>query len=62
MRTVAERADALGPFRAVIHSVAIGYREKRRTETADGLSQLWAVNVLAPYVRTAVMRRLARLV
>ena len=62
MRTLAEQADALGRFDAVIHNVAIGYREKRRVETADGLSRLWAVNVLAPYVLTALMRPPARLV
>lgn len=62
MRLLAEQADALGLFDAVIHNVAIGYREKRRVETADGLSQLWAVNVLAPYVLTALMRRPDRLV
>ena len=31
-------------------------------ETVDGLSQLWAVNVLAPYVLTALMQRPDRLV
>ena len=62
MRTLAEQAEALGRFDAVIHNVAIGYREKRRVETSDGLSQLWAVNVLAPYVLTALMSRPARLV
>lgn len=62
MRAMAEQANAVGRFDAVIHNVAIGYREKRRVETADGLSQLWAVNVLAPYVLTALMHRPARLV
>jgi len=49
MQSLAKQANASGRFDAVIHNVAIGYREKRRVETADGLSQLWAVNVLAPY-------------
>ena len=62
MRSLADQANALGRFDAVIHNVAVGYREKRRIETADGLSQLWAVNVLAPYVLTALIRRPARLV
>ncbi|WP_174297308.1 SDR family NAD(P)-dependent oxidoreductase [Sphingomonas bacterium] len=62
MRELANQANELGRFDAVIHNVAIGYREKRRIETADGLSQLWAVNVLAPYVLTALMTRPARLV
>jgi NAD(P)-dependent dehydrogenase (short-subunit alcohol dehydrogenase family) len=62
MREVAERANELGRFDAVIHNVGIGYREPRRVETADGLSQLWAVNVLAPYALTALMHKPGRLV
>ncbi len=48
MRALADQANAAGRFDAVIHNVALGYREPRRVETADGLSPLWAVNVLAP--------------
>ncbi len=62
MRDVAEQANALGRFDAVIHNVGIGYREPRRVETVDGLSRLWAVNVLAPYVLTALMQKPGRLV
>lgn len=62
MRAVADQANASGPFDAVIHNVGIGYREPRRVETGDGLSQLWAVNVLAPYVLTALMRKPDRLI
>jgi len=62
MCTVADQANSLGRFDAVIHNVGIGYREPRRVTTEDGLSQLWAVNVLAPYVLTALMERPARLV
>ncbi len=62
MRDVADQANASGRFDAVIHNVGIGYREPRRIDTVDGLSQLWAVNVLAPYVLTALMRKPDRLV
>ena len=62
MRSVADQANALGRFDAVIHNVGIGYREPRRVTTEDGLSQLWAVNVLAPYVLTALMKRAGRLI
>ncbi len=62
MRGLADQANGVGRFDAVIHNVAIGYRERGRVETADGLSQLWAVNVLAPYVLTALMRKPGRLV
>jgi NAD(P)-dependent dehydrogenase (short-subunit alcohol dehydrogenase family) len=62
MRSVADQANRFGRFDAVIHNVGIGYREPRRVTTEDGLSQLWAVNVLAPYVLTALMERAGRLV
>ncbi len=62
MRQVAEQANALGRFDAVIHNVGIGYREPKRVVTADGLSQVFAVNVLAPYILTALMERPGRLV
>ena len=62
MRSVASQASALGRFGAVIHNVCIGYREPRRIETVHGLSQLWAVNVLAPYLLTTAMHRPARLI
>lgn len=59
---VAEQAKRLGPFDAVIHNVAMGVREPRRVETADGLSQLFVVNVVAPYLLTARLERPQRLV
>jgi NAD(P)-dependent dehydrogenase (short-subunit alcohol dehydrogenase family) len=62
MRSVAEQADATGRFDAVIHNAAVGYREGRRTETADGLSAVFAVNVLAPFLLTVTLRRPGRLV
>ena len=62
MRDVAAQANATGRFDAVIHNVGLGYREPERIVTEDGLSRLWAVNVLAPYVLTASMQRPGRLV
>ena len=62
MRDLARRANDTGRFDAVIHNVGIGYRQPRRVETVDGLSQLWAVNVLAPYVLTALMEKPERLI
>ena len=61
-RRVAEQVNALGPFDAVIHNAGVGYRERRRIETEDGLSHVFAVNTLAPYVLTALIRRPKRLV
>jgi NAD(P)-dependent dehydrogenase (short-subunit alcohol dehydrogenase family) len=62
MRDLAGQANDHGRFDAVIHNVGLGYREPRRVETEDGLSQLWAVNVLAPYVLTVLMHKPDRLV
>jgi NAD(P)-dependent dehydrogenase (short-subunit alcohol dehydrogenase family) len=61
-RQVAEQANALGRYDAVIHNAGVGYREPRRVETADGLSHVFAVNVLAPYLLTALITRPGRLV
>jgi NAD(P)-dependent dehydrogenase (short-subunit alcohol dehydrogenase family) len=62
MRAVAEQANALGTFDAVIHNVAIGYQERRRNQTGDGVEQVFAVNVLAPYLLTALIHRPRRLI
>ena len=62
MRQVAAQANASGRFDAVIHNAGIGYREARRVETDDGLAQVFAVNVLAPYLLTALIERPDRLV
>ena len=61
VRTLAERANDRGRFDAVIHNAGVGYREPR-IETADGLSHLFAINVMAPYLLTALMTRPDRLV
>jgi NAD(P)-dependent dehydrogenase (short-subunit alcohol dehydrogenase family) len=62
MHSVADQVNALGHFDAVIHNVGIGDRERRRVETVDGLSHVFAVNVVAPYVLTARIERPDRLV
>lgn len=59
---IADQVNALGVFDAVIHNAGIGYREPRRIETEDGLSHLFAVNSLAPYILTALIARPKRLV
>ena len=61
-RTVAEQVNGLGLFDAVIHNAAIGYREPRRIATEDGLPQVFAVNTLAPYILTALIKKPKRLV
>jgi NAD(P)-dependent dehydrogenase (short-subunit alcohol dehydrogenase family) len=61
-RGVAEQVSGLGLFDAVIHNAAVGYREPRRIATEDGLPQVFAVNMLAPYILTALIGKPKRLV
>jgi NAD(P)-dependent dehydrogenase (short-subunit alcohol dehydrogenase family) len=61
-RSVAEQVNGLGRFDAVIHNAGVGYRERRRNETVDGVPEVFAVNVLAPYALTALIQRPHRLV
>ena len=61
-RSVADQVNGLGKFDAVIHNAGIGYRERQRVETVDGLPQVFAVNSLAPYILTALINRPRRLV
>ena len=60
-RGLAEQANRLGPFDAVIHNAGVGDGE-RRVETVDGLEHIFAINVLAPYLLTALIRQPKRLV
>ena len=62
VRSLADQANALGTFDAVIHNAAVGYREPRRVVTADGFAHVFAINTLATYVLTALMQRPGRLV
>lgn len=59
---VAEQVNKLGSFDAIIHNAAVGYREPRRIATVDGLSHVFAVNSLAPYILTCLINKPKRLV
>jgi NAD(P)-dependent dehydrogenase (short-subunit alcohol dehydrogenase family) len=61
-RTVAEEANKLGHFDAIIHNAGIGYRQTHRVETDPGVPNIFAVNALAPYILTALMERPKRLI
>src|SRR6516164_10893503 len=61
-RKVAYEVDALDSVDAVIHNAAVGYQEARRIATEDGLPHVFAVNTLAPYILTALIRRPRHLV
>jgi NAD(P)-dependent dehydrogenase (short-subunit alcohol dehydrogenase family) len=54
--------NALGSFDAIIHNAGIGYRERKRGTTVDGLRPVLAINTLAPYILTALIHRPKRLV
>jgi NAD(P)-dependent dehydrogenase (short-subunit alcohol dehydrogenase family) len=60
-KAVAAQVNALGRFDAVTHNAAVGYREGHRV-TSDGLPHVFAVNVAAPYILTALIERPKRLV
>ena len=49
---LADQVNALGPVDAVIHNAGVGYGGSLRP-TADGFPDIFAVNVLAPYILTA---------
>jgi NAD(P)-dependent dehydrogenase (short-subunit alcohol dehydrogenase family) len=61
-RKVAEQANALGSFDAVIHNAGVGYQSQKKIVTEDGLPREFAVNTLAPYILTAQMQRPKRLI
>jgi NAD(P)-dependent dehydrogenase (short-subunit alcohol dehydrogenase family) len=59
---IAEQVNELGLFDAVIHNAGIGTSESKRILTIDGLSHIFAVNSLAPYILTCLINRPKRLV
>jgi NAD(P)-dependent dehydrogenase (short-subunit alcohol dehydrogenase family) len=62
MRRVADQVNAWGRHAAIIHNAGVGYREAHRIDTVDGLSHVFAINVLAPYLLTALITPPDRLV
>jgi NAD(P)-dependent dehydrogenase (short-subunit alcohol dehydrogenase family) len=61
-KALAAQVNALGVFDAVIHNAGIGYQERTRGNTVDGLPRVFTINTLAPYILTALILRPARLV
>lgn len=61
-KAVAERANEFGPFDAIIHNAGIGYQERKRITTIDGLPAIFAINSLAPYILTCLIAKPKRLV
>ncbi|MBT2341639.1 MULTISPECIES: SDR family NAD(P)-dependent oxidoreductase [Pseudomonas] len=62
IKDVARQANATGLFDSIIHNAAIGDSESKRVVTDDGLPRLFSINVLAPYMLTALIQKPKRLV
>lgn len=60
-RDVADQVNALGRMDAVIHNAGV-YQTSGRADTPEGHPTIIAVNILAPYVLTALIERPSRLV
>ena len=60
-KALAGAAVRLGRYDAVIHNAGLGGADERAV-TEDGFERIFAVNVLAPYVLTALLPAPARLV
>ncbi len=61
-KQLAAQANALGDFDAIIHNAGLGYREPKRAATADGLPAVFAVNTLAAYILTCLIKKPKRLI
>lgn len=61
-RALAVAASGFAPFDAVVHNVGVGGGAAERSLTGDGVEHIFAVNVLAPYLLTALMPAPARLI
>lgn len=59
---LADQVNKLGRFDAVIHNAAIGFAENKKIKTVDGLPHVFAVNSLAPYMLTALIKKPDRLI
>lgn len=60
-RRVADQVNEIGPMDAVIHNAGV-YQRRDRGSTPEGHAVTLAVNTLAPYILTALMRRPKRLI
>jgi len=61
-RELAAEANAAGPFQAVIHNAGVYRPGARRSDTVDGLDDVFAINALAPYLLTALIGSPERLI
>ena len=60
-RSIADQVNAIGGADAVIHNAGV-YHQASRNPTSEGHPTMLAVNVLAPYILTALIGRPTRLI
>jgi len=60
-RSIADQVNAIGRMDAIIHNAGV-YAQQSRGATPEGHAGTFAVNVLAPYMLTALIERPGRLV
>jgi NAD(P)-dependent dehydrogenase (short-subunit alcohol dehydrogenase family) len=60
-RSIADQVNAIGRMDAIIHNAGV-YAERSRGSTPEGHAGILAVNTLAPYMLTALIRRPDRVV
>lgn len=60
-KTLAAEANKRGPFDVVVHNAGLGYQEGY-CKTEDEIASVFAVNSLAPYILTCLMKKPKRLV
>jgi NAD(P)-dependent dehydrogenase (short-subunit alcohol dehydrogenase family) len=61
VKNLAEEVNALGRFDAIIHNAGV-FKGAETARSADGLPLLFAVNTLAPYLLTCLIKKPKRLV
>lgn len=60
-RELARQVEERGAYDAVIHNAGVGYQDPR-IETPEGLEHIFAINVMAPYLLTALIETPKRLI
>ncbi|WP_062523252.1 SDR family NAD(P)-dependent oxidoreductase [Demequina silvatica] len=61
-RLLADDARGRGPYDVIVHNAALGGEQARAARTEDGLDPLLQVNVVAPYLLSALLSLPRRLV
>lgn len=60
-KILADQANAVGKFNAVIHNAGL-YQVSRQAKGPEGIQLLFTVNTLAPYILTCLMEQPERLI